>query len=147
MSDSSHKDTAEIPSLGHSWIPATFTQPKICSRCGQTQGTPDTENTVPTYDELKLIRQNTTYPTTSDKKVTLVLPTESEYLSVPYRTTIKATSEGGKIYVMPKPKSGNGNLGTIKDGTEVIIVAKHNSYLFFVTSDGRMGWNGYGYFD
>ena len=43
---------------------------------------------------------------------------------------------------MPKPEAGNGNLGRVKDGEAVLILAERGGYYFFETSDGRQGWNG-----
>ena len=125
---------------------ATFTKPKICSRCGATTGDPDPKNTFPTVEEVKQLFQNSPYKTKSNKGVNLALPGDSYFLETPYRTHAKASAVNGTIYIMPIPRSGNGNLGTVKDGTEVVIVAEQGTYVFFVTYDGRMGWNGYGYF-
>ena len=130
----------------HNWTPATFTQPKTCSICGVTEGEPEPESTIPTESELEYMIQNSGYPTVSNKGVNLKLPDAKYYLSDPYRAKIKSSVRGGRIYVMPIPKSGNGNLGTIDDGTEVLIMARKGGYAFFVSYDGQMGWNGTGYF-
>lgn len=130
----------------HTWIAATFTQPRTCASCGATDGSPAPESTVPTDEDLKYLVQNSGYPTVSDKHVNLKLPDAGSRLDTPYRAKVKASFNGGRIYVMPIPQAGNGNLGTISDGTEVIIIAKKGGFVFFVAYDGRMGWNGDDYF-
>lgn len=130
----------------HNWIPATFTQPQTCTICGATEGAPAPESTFPTEEELKYLIQNSGYPTVSDKKIKLKLPDANAFLSTPYRAKVQASVRGGRIYVMPIPEAGNGNLGTINDETEVVIIAKKGGYLFFVAYDGQMGWNGDGFF-
>ena len=86
------------------------------------------------------------WSTTSNTGVDLVYPAASQYLDVPLSATVKASRENGSIYIMPMPKSGNGNLGTVKNGTAVTILAKKSDYYFFETPDGRMGWNGSRFF-
>lgn len=87
------------------------------------------------------------YSTVSTTGVALVYPSASQYLSTPLKATVKASRANGSIYFMPMPKSGNGNLGTVGNGTEVTILAETNSYYFFETADGRSGWNGKSYFN
>ena len=86
------------------------------------------------------------YSTVSTTGVALVYPSDSQYLYTPMIAEVKASRANGSIYFMPKPKSGNGNLGTVGNGTEVTILAETNSYYFFETADGRCGWNGKSYF-
>ena len=82
----------------------------------------------------------------STKGDELVFPREKD-LQYPFRTaTVKASRANGSIYFMPEPEAGHGNLGTVKHGTSVYILAKRNGYYFFVTEDGYMGWNGTKYF-
>ena len=52
----------------------------------------------------------------------------------------------GWIYIMPKPKAGNGNLGILADWTYVTICAEKNGFVYFETDDGKAGWNGKSYF-
>ena len=80
--------------------------------------------------------------TVSTKGVELEFPASRYYFGNPFYMTVKASRSGGSIYLMPKPKSGNGNLGRVKDGEVVTILAEKGSYYFFVTDDGRYGWNG-----
>lgn len=144
--DVNHKEEREITELGHDWVPATFTQPQYCARCGISSGRPSPESTFPTVEEVKYLFDHNTHTTVSNTGANLTLPKDGNFLNNPYRTKIKASRIGGRIYIMPIPKSGNGNLGTIADGTEVVIVAKQNDCLFFISYDGRMGWNGEQFF-
>lgn len=82
----------------------------------------------------------------SDKGVSIEYPKESDFFEEPFAAVVKASRANGAIYIMPKPKSGNGNLGTVRSGTAVTIWAERNGCYFFETSDGIMGWNGTGYF-
>ncbi len=77
----------------------------------------------------------------------LVFPREREYLSTPYVATVYAIQRQISIYLMPMPQSGHGNLGTVGHGKRVLILAKSGGFLFFLTQDGRYGWNGAKYFD
>ncbi len=86
------------------------------------------------------------WSTTSNTGVDLVYPAASQYLDVPLSATVKASRENGSIYIMPVPKSGNGNLGTVKNGTAVTILAQKSGYYYFEISDGRRGWNGAKFF-
>jgi uncharacterized protein YgiM (DUF1202 family) len=91
-------------------------------------------------------RRSAGWSTTSNTGVDLVYPTAGQYLAAPLSATIKASRENGSIYLMPMPKTGNGNLGTVRNGTTVTILAKKADYYFFETPDGRMGWNGSRFF-
>ena len=85
------------------------------------------------------------YSTTSTKKTKLELPYKNERLAEALHLEVKFTKNGA-IYIMPKPKSGYGVLGTIKAGTQVTVIAESKGYYFFIADDGRMGWNGKAYF-
>ena len=101
---------------------------------------------APTLKELETMSTSRNIKTKSNTGVKLVLPTEKEMLSVPFRANTDNGKGYGSIYIMPKPKSGNGYLGTVETGTEVWIVAETQYYYFFVTDDGWLGWNGKSYF-
>ena len=136
--DASHEETRLIPALGHDWSPATFTQPKKCSRCGETSGSSSPESSFPTIEDVRYLSQNSAITRISNTdKTALKLPAESSYLSEPYRAKLSKN-----IYLMPIPELGHGHLGIVDKGTDVVVVAKRNGYVFFVTYDGRMGWNG-----
>ena len=78
---------------------------------------------------------------TSNTGVGLELPADGDYYASSVTAFVKAAQSGGSIYIMPRPQAGNGNLGTVKDGEQVTILAGRSGYYFFRTSDGRQGWN------
>ena len=82
------------------------------------------------------------YSVISNKGVALEFPTGYDFLSSAKKATVKAARANGSIYYMPAPESGNGNLGNVRNGETVYLVAKRNGYYFFVTEEGLMGWNG-----
>lgn len=88
-------------------------------------------------------KQAATFRTKSTKDVDLLFPLKREYLKHPFTRTVESCS---RIYLMPKPEAGNGNLGTVEDGEEVTILAEVSGFYFFKTEDGRYGWNGKVYF-
>ena len=133
--DPSEEETRLIPALGHDWNPATFTQPKTCARCGETSGKSSPESSFPTMEDVSLLSRNSAITRISNTdKTELKLPAESSYLSEPYRAKLS-----NNIYIMPIPELGHGHLGIVDKGTDVVVVAKRNGYVFFVTYDGRMG--------
>ncbi len=85
------------------------------------------------------------WSTTSTEGVELRFPTKKEMLPKLKAATVKA--KNGAIYFMPVPKAGNGNLGTVRSNQTVYLLAKRSGYYFFVTKDGRFGWNGAKYFE
>lgn len=86
------------------------------------------------------------YSTVSDKDVPLEVPADSAFLRTPFLKRVNAGESGRAIYIMPKPIPGNGVLGTLYHGTQVTVLAETEFYYFFVTQDGRAGWNGKSYF-
>lgn len=86
---------------------------------------------------------DSSYSTVSDKGVALEYP--NPYRGIELRAYVKA-ARGQYIYIMPRPKAGNGHLGTVDHGTEVTILGETGDYYFFRTADGREGWNGKKYF-
>ena len=81
---------------------------------------------------------------------TLKLPAKGSFYtskdSQPRRAKIKSSWKNGCIYFMPQPAVGHGTLGVIDTDTPVTILAEQNGLYFFMTDDGRMGWNGKGFF-
>lgn len=152
--------TTAIPALGHNWIAATFSQPKTCSNCNLTEGWPSPTTVPPTLNELQAImksgRISTTCKADSGELVSLELPSYNELLDYPFRAVIAGgNGDYPNIFIMPKHKSGNGDLGVIRKGTEVWIVGKYEgktsegtifTYYFFVADDGVMGWNNKNFF-
>lgn len=151
--------------LGHDWVQASPGM-KTCARCGITQvtdsaasssvapaqapevvqapATTQNDSSVPpcpTLSELEDKKYNGGVRTKTKEGVTLQLPWEDEMLDEPFRATVDSGTKHGSIYVMPKPLSGNGNLGRIDNGTKVWIVAKTAFYYFFYADNGQMGWN------
>lgn len=93
------------------------------------------------------VSTNNTYQNSSavsDKGVALEYPQSWEYFDSPFYMYVNSSKKDGigSIYLMPKPESGNGNLGKVYHGKTVTILAERNGYYFFETSDGRLGWNG-----
>ena len=101
---------------------------------------------APTLDELETMAKSRDIKTRSNKGVKLELPTQKEMLDEPFLAYTDNGKDHGSIYIMPVPKADNGYLGTVETGTEVWIVAETDYYYFFVTDDGRLGWNGKSYF-
>lgn len=84
------------------------------------------------------------YSETSTRGVRLQRPKASEYIAP--RTAYTVSKSDGWIYIMPKPKTGNGNLGILADGTEVTLLAEKDGLYFFETEDDKAGWNGKSFF-
>ena len=99
-----------------------------------------------TSDELWAVAEeaekNTrSYSTVSTGKVRLELPYADDRLDVSERMTV-AMTKNAALLILPKPATGNGNLGAINAGTAVTVIAECKGYYFFVADDGRMGWTG-----
>jgi hypothetical protein len=91
-------------------------------------------------------KSNSRYSLVSDKNVELQVPAESDFLKTPFPMKTNAKENGRAIYIIPRPKSGYGTLGTVAHGEQVTILAETTYYYFFITQDGRAGWNGKSYF-
>lgn len=102
----------------------------------------------PSREDLLAIIESGNISTVSTTGAQLTLPTDSQWLTNPFRAKVKSPRVGSSILIMPMPKSENGNLGAIDDGTEVWILGMRSPYYYFFVSieDGRMGWNGTEYF-
>lgn len=100
----------------------------------------------PSMSELKERREHGGVRTRTVEGITLQLPKDSELLDEPFRAVVDNGKSYGSIYVMPKPKSGNGDLGRLDIGTEVWIIAQTRYYYFFMADNGVMGWNAPSYF-
>ncbi len=80
------------------------------------------------------------YSTISTTNEELVPPDDYEFLRSPFQ--LRTYAQGGKaIYLMPLPEKDHGNLGTVAHQELVTILAERNGFYFFVTQDGRYGWN------
>ena len=84
------------------------------------------------------------YSTVSNEGVELVFPKSRDMLSKIKTARVKASN--GAIYLMPVPKAGNGVLGKVRSNKTVYILAERGGFYFFMTKDGRFGWNGKKYF-
>lgn len=150
IDDSSHREERVIPALGHEWLPATYTQPETCARCGKTNGEPASKSVAPTLDELQDMIASGNYVTKSDKNVSLQIPTSSQYLSKAYRAEVYNGKKTGRIFLIPAPEDDvynhNGNLCAVDIKVQGWVVAKYGPFTFFVSDDGKMGWNGDVYF-
>ena len=82
--------------------------------------------------------------TVSTEDVELEFPKSKDMLSK--LKTAKVKAKNGAIYLMPVPKAGNGNLGKVRANKTVYLLAERNGFYFFMTKDGRFGWNGKKYF-
>ena len=99
-----------------------------------------------TSDELWAVaeeaeKNSRSYSTISTGKVRLELPYADDRLDVSERMTV-AMTKNAALLILPKPATGNGNLGSINAGTAVTVIAECKGYYFFVADDGRMGWTG-----
>lgn len=74
-------------------------------------------------------------------KVTLQLPDDTEYFLQAFTCTVKSSRRGGAIYLRARPEEGSDTMGTVKDGTEVSILAEHGDFYFFETPAGKQAWN------
>ncbi len=86
------------------------------------------------------------YTTVSDKGIAVQFPDSEDFLPNMKIAKVKASRSNGSIYYMPKPKSGNGNLGNVMNNETVYLIAKSGPYYFFVTEEGHFGWNNAKYF-
>ena len=82
------------------------------------------------------------YPTVSDENVPLLFPQDKYLVEEPFYRTVRSSHPEGSICLMPRPQSGNGELGTVRYGETVRILAEAGGFYFFQTPDGRFGWNG-----
>ena len=87
------------------------------------------------------------YDTVSEKNVALQVPEDSQMLSEPFPMKVKARENGKVIFIIPRPSRDNGTLGTVAHGEVVTVLAETEYYFFFVTADGRAGWNGKSFFE
>lgn len=85
------------------------------------------------------------FPVESDNEA-LQLPEEEDYCRKPFVMYADDGREGGAIFLMPQPEAGHGDIGRLRTGKPVLVLAAHNGFYFFRTLDGRYGWNGLGWF-
>lgn len=85
---------------------------------------------------------NSHYKTVNGDGVSLQVPADSQFLSMPFQMRAYAAKYGKAIYILPRPRTDDGYIGKVTHGDLVTILAEENGYYFFVTQDGRAGWNG-----
>ena len=88
-----------------------------------------------------------TYGALSSKKVKILYPTEF------FDNVMIAKLQGGDkgkdkkgVYIVPRPETGNGDLGTVNNGSKAIILAEDGDYYFWMTTSGKLGWSNKKYF-
>ena len=110
-------------------------------------GEDEEKDKAPTLKDLEAMAASGKANTKSNKNSYLVLPTEKQMLDQPFKAYTDNEKHSGSIYIMPKPESNHGYLGTVPVKTEVWIVAETDYYYFFATENGLIGWNGKSYFN
>ena len=80
------------------------------------------------------------YSTTSNRGVELVTPEAEDLFETPFWCRLFVNDYVKGLYIMPKPETGNGNLGGITQPGRVYVTAEKNGFYFFVSSSGKMGW-------
>ncbi len=81
------------------------------------------------------------YGALSSKKVAIKYP--SDFFYEVYTAKITGGTKGSGrngVYIVPRPETGNGDLGTVKNGSKVVLLAEKGSYYFFMTTSGKLGW-------
>ena len=81
------------------------------------------------------------YPTRSTRGTKLRFPAEDEYYETSETMTVETETVCGSIYLMPKAELGHGNLGIVRCGEDVKVLAERDGFLFLQTEDGRYGLN------
>ena len=87
------------------------------------------------------------YSMLSSKKVKIKFP--SDYFSEIMIAKIKDGTKGkekNSVYLVPRPETGNGDMGTLKNGSRVVILAEEDEYYFYMTTSGKLGWTNKKYF-
>lgn len=87
------------------------------------------------------------YSTSSNRGVDLEYPAARDYFVWPFTAQIQTYKNGGSIYLMPEPETGNGNLGSVANETAVVVLAERNGFFFFVTGEGHYGWAWHEWFE
>ena len=83
----------------------------------------------------------TSYSMYSNKTVKLQIPGEKYLFDTPMTAKVKGVSGKDTIFILPKPETGNGDMGTVKKDARVVILAEKNEYYLFMTTNGKLGWN------
>ncbi len=89
---------------------------------------------------------NSHYSTVNSDGISLQVPDDNEFYSFPFQMCAYAAKYGKAIYILPRPAAEDSHIGKVKHGELVTILAEKNGFYFFVTQDGRAGWNGISHF-
>ena len=84
------------------------------------------------------------YGALSNKKVPIEYPTE--FFGEVMVAKLTGAKKNGGPYIVPKPETGNGDLGVVKNGSNVIILAEDGDFYFYMTTSGKLGWTNKQYF-
>ena len=76
----------------------------------------------------------TSYSMYSSKKVKLQIPGEKYLMDELMTAKVKGTSKNNTNYILPKPETGNGEMGTVKKDARVVILAEKNDYYMLMTT-------------
>ena len=89
----------------------------------------------------------TSYSTLSSKKAFIQYPT-SFFSDVRVAKVVGGNKGSGKngVYMVPRPETGYGDMGTVKNGSNAILLAEKNGYYFWMTTSGKVGWTSKKYF-
>ncbi len=85
-------------------------------------------------------------PTISNEGYRLAYPSSWNVFTTPVVAEVFAIKSRNCIYLKPTTSNNAGNLGTVRHGDTVLLLAEQNGYFFFRTRDGRLGWNETKYF-
>ena len=87
------------------------------------------------------------YSTTSNRGVELETPAAEDFFQTPFWCRLFRSDYIKGLYIMPKPETGNGNLGSVTLPGRVYVLAEKDGFYFFVTASGKMGWAWNEWFD
>ena len=88
-----------------------------------------------------------TYGALSSKNVRIKYP--AEFVDTVMTAKLKGGEKGkdkNGVYMVPRPETGNGDLGTVKNGSRAVILAEEGDYYFWMTTTGKLGWSNKKYF-
>ncbi len=86
------------------------------------------------------------YSMYSSSNVKLQIPDEEYLYYDVYVARVTGTAKSKTMSILPKPESGNGDMGTLKENARVIILGEKDGYYLFMNTTGKMGWNKTKYF-
>ena len=78
------------------------------------------------------------YGALSSKKVPIDYP--DSFLDDILVAKLTGGKKNNGVYLVPKPDTGNGDLGTVKNGSNVILLSEEDEFYFVMTTSGKLGW-------